>query len=48
MRYLLDNRGIEASEVALLMAVIVVVVYGAYKLLGENINMIVKDVAGKI
>lgn len=48
MRFLLDSRGIEASEVALLMAVIVVVVYGAYKLLGENINMIVNDVAGKI
>lgn len=48
MRFLQDRRGIEASEVALLMAVIVVVVYGAYKLLGENINMIVMDVAGKI
>jgi Flp pilus assembly pilin Flp len=48
MRFLRDNRGIEASEVALLMAVIVVVVYGAYRLLGQNINMIVNDVAGKI
>jgi Flp pilus assembly pilin Flp len=48
MRYLLDTHAIEASEVALLMAVIVVVVYGAYKLLGENINTIVMDVAGKI
>ncbi len=48
MRYLLDTRAIEASEVALLMAVIVVVVYGAYKLLGQNIVNIVNDVAGKI
>jgi Flp pilus assembly pilin Flp len=48
MRYLRDTRGIEASEVALLMAVIVVVVYGAYKLLGQNIVNIVNDVAGKI
>ncbi len=48
MRFLRDTHAIEASEVALLMAVIVVVVYGAYKLLGENINTIVMDVAGKI
>ena len=37
MRFLKDNRGIESTEVALIIAVVVLVSYGAYKLLGENI-----------
>ncbi|MCX6082231.1 MAG: hypothetical protein NTW32_22105 [Chloroflexi bacterium] len=48
MRFIKDNRGIESTEVALIIAVVVLVAYGAYKLLGQNIATIVTDVAGKI
>ena len=48
MRFLRDNRGIESTEVALIIAVVVLVSYGAYRLLGQNIAAIVNDVAGKI
>ena len=48
MRFLKDNRGIESTEVALIIAVVVLVAYGAYKLLGENIAAKVNDIAGKI
>ncbi len=48
MRFLNDNRGIESTEVALIIAVVVLVAYGAYKLLGENIASKVNDIAGKI
>ena len=48
MRLLRDKRGIESTEVALIIAVVVLVSYGAYRLLGQNIAAIVTDVAGKI
>ena len=48
MRFLKDNRGIESTEVALIIAVVVLVSYGAYQLLGQNIAAIVTDVAGRI
>ena len=48
MRFLKDNRGIESTEVALIIAVVVLVSYGAYRLLGQNIAAIVTDVAGRI
>ena len=48
MRFLKDNRAIESTEVALIIAVVVLVAYGAYRLLGQNIATIVNDIAGKI
>ena len=48
MRFLKDNRGIELTEVALIIAVVVLVSYGAYHLLGQNIAAIVTNIAGKI
>ncbi len=48
MRFLRDNHGIESTEVALIIAVVVLVSYGAYKLLGSNISAIVTDIAGRI
>ena len=48
MRFLKDNQGIESTEVALIIAVVVLVAYGAYRLLGQNIAAIVTDIAGKI
>ena len=43
MRFLKDNRGIESTEVALIIAVVVLVAYGAYRLLGANIAAIVTN-----
>lgn len=48
MRFLKDIRGIESTEVALIIAVVVLVSYGAYRLLGTNIAAIVTDIAGRI
>ena len=48
MRFLKQNRGIESTEVALIIAVVVLVGYGAYRLLGSNIAAIVTDIAGLI
>ena len=48
LRFLKDNRGIESTEVALIIAVVVLVSYGAYRLLGENIAATVNDIAGKV
>lgn len=48
LRFLNDNRGIESTEVALIIAVVVLVAYGAYKLLGQNIASAVADIAGRI
>ena len=48
MRFLRNNQGIESTEVALIIAVVVLVAYGAYRLLGQNIATIVTDIAGKI
>jgi Flp pilus assembly pilin Flp len=48
MRFLKDNQGIESTEVALIIAVVVLVSYGAYRLLGSNIAATVEDIAGRI
>ncbi len=48
LRFINDNRGIESTEVALIIAVVVLVAYGAYKLLGQNIAAAVTDIAGRI
>jgi Flp pilus assembly pilin Flp len=48
MRFMKDNKGIESTEVALIIAVVVLVSYGAYKLLGSNIAATVQDIAGRI
>ncbi|PKO16672.1 MAG: Flp family type IVb pilin [Chloroflexi bacterium HGW-Chloroflexi-10] len=48
MRFLRDNKGIESTEVALIIAVVVLVSYGAYRLLGNNIAAVVQDIAGRI
>ena len=48
MRFMRDNKGIESTEVALIIAVVVLVSYGAYRLLGQNIAAKVNDIAGKI
>jgi len=47
LKFLRDNRGIESTEVALIIAAVVLVAYGAYVLLGARINLAVTDVAGK-
>ncbi len=48
MRFLKDSVAIETSEVAVIMAVVVLVAYGAYQLLGQRIVQVVQDIAGKI
>lgn len=48
LRFLRDNAAIETSEVAVIIAVVVLVAYGAYQLLGQKIAEVVKDVAGKL
>ena len=48
MRFLQDQRAIETSEVAVLIAVVVLVAYGAYQLLGTRIAQVIQDIAGKI
>jgi len=48
MRFLRDQRAIESSEVAVLIAVVVLVAYGAYQLLGTRIAQVVQDISGKI
>ena len=48
MRFLKDSDAIETSEVAVIIAVVVLVAYGAYQLLGQKIAQVVQDVAGKI
>ena len=48
MKFLSDNHAIESSEVALIIAVVVLVAYGAYKMLGQNIANVVQDIANKI
>jgi len=47
-RFLKDRRAIETGEVGVLLAVVVAVVYGAFVLLGNNINSIVTRVANFI
>jgi Flp pilus assembly pilin Flp len=48
MRFISDDRGIESTEVALIIAAVVLVAYGAYVILGANISSTVLDVAGKV
>ena len=48
MRFLKDTAAIETSEVAVIIAVVVLVAYGAYQLLGQKIADVVKDVAGQL
>ena len=48
MRFLRDTAAIETSEVAVIIAVVVLVAFGAYQLLGQKIVQVVQDVAGKI
>ena len=48
MRFISDERGIESTEVALIIAAVVLVAYGAYVILGANISATVLDVAGKV
>ena len=48
LKFLRDNRGIESTEVALIIAAVVLVAYGAYVLLGERISLAVTDVPGKV
>ncbi len=48
MRFLKDIAAIETSEVAVIMAVVVLVAYGAYQLLGQRIVQVVQNIAGKI
>jgi Flp pilus assembly pilin Flp len=48
MRFLKDTAAIETSEVAVIIAVVVLVAYGAYQLLGQKIAQVVQDVAGKL
>jgi len=48
MRFLQDQRAIETSEVAVIMAVVVLVAFGAYQILGARIAEVVLDVAGRL
>ncbi len=48
MRFMQDNKDIESTEVALIIAVVVLVSYGGYQLLGSNIAAVVQDIAGRI
>jgi len=47
-RFLRDRAAIESSEVAVIIAVVVLVAYGAYQLLGQKIVEVVTSVAGKL
>ena len=47
-RFLRDNTAIESSEVAVIIAVVVLVAFGAYQLLGQKIAQVVQDVAGRL
>ncbi len=48
MQFLRDRKAIEMTEVALIIAVVVLIAYGAYQLLGNNIAAMVSDVAGRL
>jgi Flp pilus assembly pilin Flp len=48
MRFLRDDSAIETSEVAVIIAVVVLVAYGAYQLLGARIAEVVQDIASRI
>ena len=48
LRFFSDNSAIESSEVAVIIAVVVLVAFGAYQLLGQRIAAVVQDVAGRL
>ena len=48
LRFLRDTTAIESSEVAVIIAVVVLVAFGAYQLLGQRIAQVVRDVAGRL
>ena len=48
MRFFKDSSAIESSEVAVIIAVVVLVAFGAYQLLGQKIAEVVTDIAGRI
>jgi hypothetical protein len=48
MKFFKDNRALESSEFAVMLATIVVVVYVAFQLLGGNITQVVTTVANGI
>ncbi len=48
LRFLSDTAAIETAEVAVIIAVVVLVAYGAYQILGQKIAQVVQDVAGRI
>ena len=47
-RMLRDQAAIETSEVALIIAVVILVDHGDYQLLGARIAQVVADVAGRL
>ncbi len=48
LRFLRDRQAMETAEVAVIIAVVVLVAYGAYQLLGSRIAEVVRDVAGRL
>jgi Flp pilus assembly pilin Flp len=48
VRMLNEAKAIESTEVAVIIAVVVLVAYAAYALLGGKISEVVTDVAGRI
>jgi len=48
VRMLNEAKAIESTEVAVIIAVVVLVAIGAYTLLGGKISEVVTDVAGRI
>ena len=48
MRFLKDRSAIESSEVAVIIAVVVLVAYGAYQILGQKIVAVVKDISDRL
>lgn len=48
IKFLNQRSAIESSEVAIIMAAVVVVVYSAFQLLGVKISEVVNFVAGAI
>jgi Flp pilus assembly pilin Flp len=48
VRMLNDQKAIESTEVAVIIAVVVLVAIGAYSMLGGKISDVVTDVAGRI
>ena len=47
-RFLKAKKAIESSEVAVIIAVVVLIGYGAYQVLGQQIAAVVTDIAGRI